>query len=132
MSAQPLADTTPHSVAEPGESDRRGKLFWTLGNMLMLIGLYLLLYVGGLFADEQFNLMAAEGDSEIALPEIVERVPDPPAAVAQAPAEAVAAPKPAPMVTAAPALAAAPAPAVASALAPVGVLTISPACLILR
>ncbi len=124
MSAQAVTGTTSHPVARP---DLRGKLLWTAGNVLMLIGLYLLLYVGGLFADEQFNLMAAEGDSEIALPEIVERVPDPPAAVAQAPAEAVAAPKPAPMVTAAPAVAAAPAPAAASAPAPVVVPTTAPA-----
>jgi LPXTG-site transpeptidase (sortase) family protein len=41
----------------------------------MLVGLYLLLYVGGLFADEQFNLMAAQGDSDIALPGVVAQSP---------------------------------------------------------
>lgn len=42
-----------------------GKAIYTAGNLLMLIGFYLLLYVGGLFADEQYNLMAALGDSDI-------------------------------------------------------------------
>jgi len=37
----------------------------------MLIGFYLLLYVGGLMADEQYNLLAAEGDSDVALPPVV-------------------------------------------------------------
>ncbi len=44
---------------------------WTIGNLLMLLGLYLLLYVGGLYADEQYNLLAAQGGSGIALPETI-------------------------------------------------------------
>ena len=57
----------------------RGRVLWTTGNLLMLVGLYLLLYVGGLLADEQFNLMAAQGDSDIALPEVVAQTPPEPA-----------------------------------------------------
>jgi sortase A len=53
----------------------RGRLLWTVGNLMMLIGVYLLLYVGGLFADEQYNLLAAQGGSDIALPETVVTTP---------------------------------------------------------
>jgi sortase A len=49
--------------------NRRGKTLWTAGNLLMLVGFYLLLYVGGLFADEQYNIMAAEGGSDIVMAE---------------------------------------------------------------
>ena len=38
-----------------------GKMWQTLGNLLMLTGLYMLLFVGGLFADEQYNVYAASG-----------------------------------------------------------------------
>jgi sortase A len=40
------------------------KVQWTLGNVLMLLGLYMLLYVGGLAADEQYNVYAARGDTD--------------------------------------------------------------------
>lgn len=53
----------------------RGRLLWTIGNLMMLVGVYLLLYVGGLFADEQFNLLAAQGGSDIALPEMAVTTP---------------------------------------------------------
>lgn len=39
------------------------KVIWTFGNLLILIGLYLLLFVGGLWADEQYNVYAAAGDN---------------------------------------------------------------------
>ena len=41
-----------------------GKMLHTLGNLLMLTGLYVLLYVGGLFADEQYNVYAASGAND--------------------------------------------------------------------
>jgi len=41
------------------------KIVWTFGNLLMLIGAYLLLFVGGLLADEQYNVYAASGDNEL-------------------------------------------------------------------
>lgn len=66
--------------ARPARLSRRGKLLWTTGNLLMLAGLYLLLLVGGLVADEQFNLMAAQGDSTITLPEDHQLPASPPAA----------------------------------------------------
>ena len=47
---------------------RRGKIQHTLGNLLMLAGLYLLLFVGGLFADEQNNVYAASGANDEGTP----------------------------------------------------------------
>ncbi len=41
-----------------------GKMLHALGNLLMLTGLYLLLFVGGLFADEQYNVYAASGAND--------------------------------------------------------------------
>ena len=41
-----------------------GKMLNTLGNLLMLTGLYVLLFVGGLFADEQYNVYAASGAND--------------------------------------------------------------------
>ena len=66
----------------------RGRVLWTTGNVLMLLGLYLLLYVGGLLADEQFNVMAAQGDSDIALPEVVAQAPPEATVSVRPPAEA--------------------------------------------
>lgn len=51
-----------------------------LGNLCLLAGIYLLLYVGGLYATEEYNRLAARGDSD--LPPLL------------APAVAVAAPAP--------------------------------------
>ncbi|HSH78255.1 MAG TPA: sortase [Herpetosiphonaceae bacterium] len=45
-----------------------GKMLHTLGNLLMLTGLYLLLFVGGLFADEQYNVYAASGANDARAP----------------------------------------------------------------
>ncbi len=72
--------------SRPIRLNRRGKVLWTTGNFLMLVGVYLLLFVGGLVADEQFNLMAAQGDSGIGLPE--EPAPAPRAAAKDAPVQA--------------------------------------------
>jgi sortase A len=86
-------------VLPPTRASVRGKLLWTVGNLLMLLGLYLLLYVGGLFADEQFNLIAAQGDSTIRLDPVsvapVQPVVAPvPTAKPEAPARPVLAPRP--------------------------------------
>ncbi len=53
------------------------KLMWTLGNLLMLCGVYMLLYVGGMMADEQFNIYAASGTSEIDYPTVPLATPTP-------------------------------------------------------
>ena len=49
-----------------------GKILSTFGNLLMLIGIYVLLYVGGLFADEQYNVYAASGDNDVSVSVIAE------------------------------------------------------------
>ncbi|NTU80543.1 MAG: sortase, partial [Chloroflexales bacterium] len=42
---------------------RRQRLYWTLGNLLLFGGLYLLLYVGGVYADVEYQRLAARGDT---------------------------------------------------------------------
>lgn len=42
----------------------RRKIIWTLGNLLILIGLLLFLFVGGMLADERYNVYAASGDND--------------------------------------------------------------------
>lgn len=74
------------------------KIIWTLGNLLILIGITLLLFVGGLLADEQYNVYAASGDNDLVLPVTV----PPPAEEPPAPAEAVAAAVPEPAAGQAP------------------------------
>ena len=78
------------------------KLVWTLGNLLMVCGLYMLLYVGGLMADEQFNIYAASGTSEIELPAPPSATPAPTPAPAQA-AAVTSVPSPTPATSVAPA-----------------------------
>lgn len=46
----------------------RAKLYWTIGNALMLFGIILLLYVGGLYAHAEYMLLAARGDNDIPPP----------------------------------------------------------------
>ncbi len=46
----------------------REKLYWTLGNLLMLIGAILLAYVGGIYAQADFNRYAARGDTDVPPP----------------------------------------------------------------
>ncbi len=97
------ADTAlPGQPATPRPLPRH-RLIWTLGNLLLAVGLYLLLYVGGLLADERFNIWAASGDTELAL---VESAPPAPPAVLS-PADAA--------ITASPASGATPRPAASAA-----------------
>ncbi len=42
----------------------------TFGNLLILVGLYLLLFTGGLLADQQYNVYAASGNTDVALSEV--------------------------------------------------------------
>ncbi|HYF65388.1 MAG TPA: sortase [Herpetosiphonaceae bacterium] len=44
------------------------RVAWTCGNLFMLIGLLLLAYVGGTYADDAYNRAAARGDSALPLP----------------------------------------------------------------
>jgi LPXTG-site transpeptidase (sortase) family protein len=45
---------------------RRRRVYWTLGNLLAIAGLYLLFYVGGVYSEIAYHRMAARGDSDIA------------------------------------------------------------------
>lgn len=50
--------------AHGGIAKRRSLM---LGNLCLLAGLYLLVYVGGLYATEEYNRLAARGDSDMPL-----------------------------------------------------------------
>lgn len=71
---------------------RSRKVILTLGNMFILLGMYLLLFVGGLLADQQYNVYAASGASEIVLPTTTTNdsaaTPSAPAAIGTAPPSA--------------------------------------------
>jgi len=43
----------------------RQRLIWTLGNLLMFAGVYLLLYVGGVYIQIDYQLLAARGDTDV-------------------------------------------------------------------
>jgi sortase A len=47
---------------------RSQQALWTLSHALVLSGLYLLLFAGGLLADTQYNVHAASGATEVASP----------------------------------------------------------------
>ncbi|MEM8529614.1 MAG: sortase [Chloroflexota bacterium] len=51
--------------------DTRAKVFWTAGNALMLLGIIILLYVGGLYATESYGRYAARGDTDVPAPAAV-------------------------------------------------------------
>lgn len=79
------------SNSSPGRPlNRRARLLWTLGNALMLAGGVVLLYVGGLYANAEYQRYAARGDSDIPAPPVVVAV--------EAPRVEAAAPEPAPFI----------------------------------
>jgi sortase A len=51
--------------AEPGA---RARMLWTLGNLFMLIGVVLLLYVGGIYVQADYDRYAARGDTDLPAP----------------------------------------------------------------
>lgn len=52
---------------------RLHKILWTLGNLLMLLGLYILLFTGGLLADERYLVYAASGSNDTMVPVAYDR-----------------------------------------------------------
>ncbi|NJN14809.1 MAG: sortase [Oscillochloris sp.] len=50
----------------------RRRVVWTLGNLLLLVGVYLLLFVGGLYVQINYMREAARGDNDLELPRAVE------------------------------------------------------------
>jgi sortase (surface protein transpeptidase) len=77
---------------------RRRRLYWSFGNLLLVAGLYLLLYVGGLYAQAEYMRMAARGDTDIEAPMVImgERAAAARPAAGQAAAGQAAAAEPAP------------------------------------
>ncbi len=65
--------------ARTGMTTKR-KIMWTVGNILILFGMVLMLFVGGLLADEQYNVYAASGDNDVVAPVITVPTPEPAAA----------------------------------------------------
>lgn len=95
-----------------------GRLLWTAGNLLMLAGLYLLLYVGGLYAEAEYYRMAARGDSDAPAPAAVSLpASDVPAAFTAPVEQAAEAPFVAPVLDNGQASSAVPAPAAAAHVA---------------
>lgn len=50
---------------------KRARVLWTLGNALMLFGVVLLLYVGGIYAQAEYDRYAARGDTELPVPQAI-------------------------------------------------------------
>ncbi len=53
------------------ELSQRAKVLWTLGNLFMLIGIVLLLYVGGIYSQAEYERYAARGDTDVPAPPAV-------------------------------------------------------------
>lgn len=86
----------PRPAVRPTRSTALRRLYWTLGNLLMVAGIYLLFYVGGVYVQIEYQRLAARGDSDMELPRPAVSAPVPPAAaVAAVAAPAAAEPAPA-------------------------------------
>jgi len=72
---EPVCMVTPSRTGDVivtvNRTTRRRRLYWTLGNLLAIAGLYLLLYVGGVYSEIAYHRMAARGDSDIAAPQVL-------------------------------------------------------------
>ncbi len=75
-----------HPVVRPSRSTALRRLYWTLGNLLMVAGIYLLFYVGGMYVQIEYQRLAARGDSDFELPRPAVVVPAP--VTASAPTDA--------------------------------------------
>jgi LPXTG-site transpeptidase (sortase) family protein len=62
---------TTNSDARPDEPTLRERITWTLGSLLVLAGVYVLLYVGGIYATIEYRRMAARGDNSLPAPAAV-------------------------------------------------------------
>ncbi len=67
---QPVATSGPSAAALP---TRTGRILHTVGNLLLLIGVYVLLYAGGLQVQIEYNRLAARGDNALPAPHVVAR-----------------------------------------------------------
>src|SRR5687768_16243832 len=50
------------------EPSARVRVLWTLGNLFMLIGVVLLVYVGGVYVQADYDRYAARGDTDLPAP----------------------------------------------------------------
>ncbi|RRR66146.1 MAG: sortase [Candidatus Viridilinea halotolerans] len=66
-------------VAEEYPYTLRQRVAWTLSNLLILTGCYIMLYVGGVYSYVEYQRAAARGDSGLAAPQILVRAPSLPA-----------------------------------------------------
>jgi LPXTG-site transpeptidase (sortase) family protein len=64
----------------------RSRLIWTIGNALMLVGVVLLLYVGGVYAQADYDRYAARGDTDLPAPQAIVSQPAPAAPAPYRPA----------------------------------------------
>jgi LPXTG-site transpeptidase (sortase) family protein len=62
-------NTTPDTSS--GGPSLRARVVWTLGNLLMLAGLYILLYVSGVYAWIEYHRLAARGDTDLPAPRVL-------------------------------------------------------------
>lgn len=53
------------AMAEPSA---RVRILWTLGNLFMLVGVVLLVYVGGIYVQADYDRYAARGDTDLPAP----------------------------------------------------------------
>ncbi len=58
------------SAAKPARvaPGARARVLWTLGNLFMLIGVVLLVYVGGVYVQADYDRYAARGDTDVPAP----------------------------------------------------------------
>ena len=69
--AQHVAAMSGTARVQTGELSGRARLFWTLGNLCMLIGVVLLVYVGGIYSQAEYDRYAARGDTDLPAPAAV-------------------------------------------------------------
>lgn len=73
-----MSSTIPQPVATSGQSTAAsptytGQILHTVGNLLLLVGVYVLLYAGGLQVQIEYNRLAARGDNDLPAPLAVAR-----------------------------------------------------------
>lgn len=79
--------TQQASRAHTSPLTARARMLWTIGNVCMLAGLVMLLYVGGLYATDEYGRYAARGDTDVPVSAVVAEsdVAEPAAFVAPTP-----------------------------------------------
>lgn len=94
MLTQTRAEPAPKTIAAARRLSVRRRVLWTLGNLLMVAGLYLLAYVGGLYAEIEFQRLAARGDNDIMVPRTTISINERPQMASPLPARELAAAAP--------------------------------------